>query len=167
MSYQKKAWACKQRELTESIVKDYDISVSRACKLTSLPRTMYYYKSQKDDTEVIEVLQDLAFKHTTYGFRKLYAYTRGSGKQWNHKRIYRVYKLLKLNRKLKGKCRLLSRVKQPLVKQEQINQSWSMDFMSDSMVGDRRFRTFNLINDCTREVLAIEIDTSLSSKRII
>jgi putative transposase len=128
---------------------------------------MYYYKSQKDDTEVIEVLQDLPFKHPTYGFRKLYAYIRRSGKQWNHKRIYRVYKLLKLNRKRKGKRRLPSRVKQPLVKQEQINQSWSMDFMSDSMVGGRRFRTFNLIDDCTREVLAIEIDTSLSSKRII
>jgi putative transposase len=128
---------------------------------------MYYYKSQKDDTEVIEVLQDLAFKYPTYGFRKLYAYIRRSGKQWNHKRIYRVYKLLKLNRKRKGKRRLPSRVKQPLVKQEHINQSWSMDFMSDSMVGGRRFRTFNLIDDCTREVLAIEIDTSLSSKRII
>jgi putative transposase len=128
---------------------------------------MYYYKSQKDDTEVIEVLQELAFKHPTYGFRKLYAYIRRSGKQWNHKRIYRVYKLLKLNRKRKGKRRLPSRVKQPLVKQEEINQSWSMDFMSDSMVGGRRFRTFNLIDDCTREVLAIEIDTSLSSKRII
>ncbi len=113
------------------------------------------------------MLQDLAFKHPTYGFRKLYAYIRRSGKQWNHKRIYRVYKLLKLNRKRKGKRRLPSRVKQPLVKQEQINQSWSMDFMSDSMVGGRRFRTFNLIDDCTREVLAIEIDTSLSSKRII
>lgn len=127
---------------------------------------MYYYQSQKDDTEVNEILQDLAFKHPTYGFRKLYTYIRRSGKQWNHKSIYRVYKLLKLNRKQKGKRRLPSRVKQPLVKQEQINQSWSMDFMSDSMVGGRRFRTFNLIDDCTRD-LAIEIDTSLSSKRII
>ena len=78
-----------------------------------------------------------------------------------------MYKLLKLNRKRKGKRRLPSRLKQPLIKQERINQSWSMDFMSDSMVGGRRFRTFNLIDDCTREVLAIEIDTSLSSKRII
>jgi putative transposase len=128
---------------------------------------MYYYKSQKDDTAVIEALQDLAFKHPTYGFRKLFAYIRRSGNEWNHKRVYRVYKLLRLNRKRKGKRRLPSRVKQPLVKQEEINQSWSMDFMSDSMVGGRRFRTFNLIDDCTREVLAIEIDTSLSSKRII
>ncbi|MFN5931396.1 MAG: DDE-type integrase/transposase/recombinase, partial [Sphingobacteriales bacterium] len=132
-----------------------------------MPRKMYYYKSQKDDTAVIEALQDLAFKHPTYGFRKLFAYIRRSGNEWNHKKVYRVYKLLKLNRKRKGKRRLPSRVKQPLVKQEQINQSWSMDFMSDSMVNGRRFRTFNLIDDCTREVLAIEIDTSLSSKRII
>jgi putative transposase len=128
---------------------------------------MYYYKSQKDDTEVIEALQDLAVKHPTYDFRKLFDYIRRSGKQWNHKRIYRVYKLLKLNRRRKGKRRLPSRLKQPLVKQELINQSWSMDFMRDSIVGGRRFRTFNLIDDCTREVLAIEIDTSLSSKRII
>ncbi len=128
---------------------------------------MYYYKSQKDDTAVIEALLDLAFKHPTYGFRKLFAYIRRSGNEWNHKKVYRVYKLLKLNRKRKGKRRLPGRVKQPLVKQEHINQSWSMDFMSDSMVNGRRFRTFNLIDDCTREVLAIEIDTSLSSKRII
>jgi putative transposase len=128
---------------------------------------MYYYKSQKDDTEVIDALQDLAFKHPTYGFRKLFAYIRRSGKEWNHKRIYRVYKLLKLNRKRKGKRRLPTRIKQPLLRAHLINQSWSMDFMSDSMVGGRRFRTFNLIDDCTREALAIEIDTSLSTKRII
>jgi putative transposase len=52
---------------------------------------MYYYKSQKDDMAVIEALQDLAFKHLTYGFRKLFAYFRRSGNTWNHKRVYRVY----------------------------------------------------------------------------
>ena len=110
---------------------------------------MYYYKSQKDYTEVIEVLQDLAFKHPTYGFRKLYAYIRRSGKQWNHKRIYRVYKLLKLIRKRKGKRRLPSRVKQPLVKTRADQSKLEYGFlpagrqvMSDSMVGGRRFRTF-------------------------
>lgn len=42
-----------------------------------------------------------------------------------------------------------------------------MDFMSDAMTGNRKFRTFNVIDDCSREVLAIEVDTSLSSKRVI
>lgn len=153
--------------MSEEIVAERKIPVSRACKIVSLPRSQFYYSSVKDDTEVIEALQDLAFAHPSYGFRKLFAYIRRSGKSWNHKKVYRVYKLLKLNKKRKGKRRLPARVKQPLVQQENVNRNWSMDFMSDSMVGNRKFRTFNVIDDCSREVLAIEIDTSLSSKRVI
>ncbi|WP_394342708.1 IS3 family transposase [Sandaracinomonas limnophila] len=164
----KKGWGpAKQRELTQQIVEEYEIPVSRACKLTKLPRSQYYYQSKKDDTEVIEVLQDLAFKHPSYGFRKLFAYSRRAGNVWNHKKVYRVYKLLKLNRKRKGKRRLPARVKQPLATQKNVNAIWSMDFMSDSIVSGRRFRTFNVMDDCSREALAIEIDTSLSSKRVI
>ena len=153
--------------MTEQIVSERKISVSRACKIVSLPRSQFYYSSVKDDAEVIDALQELAFKHPSYGFRKLFAYIRRSGKRWNHKKVYRVYKLLKLNKKRKGKRRLPARIKQPLIKQSQINNTWSMDFMSDAMVGNRRFRTFNVLDDCSREALAIEVDTSLSSRRII
>ena len=100
--------------MSEEIVLERKIPVSRACKIVSLPRSQYYYSSVKDDREVIEALQELAFKHPSYGFRKLFAYIRRSGKLWNHKRAYRVYKLLKLNNKRKGKRRLPARVKQPL-----------------------------------------------------
>ena len=141
--------------------------MSRACKLVSLPRSQYYYHSTRDDLEVINALQELAFAHPSYGFRKLFAYLRRAGKSWNHKKVYRVYKLLKLNKRRKGKRRLPQRVKQPLEKQQTVNKSWSMDFMSDTMVQGRKFRTFNVMDDCTREALAIEVDTSLSSKRII
>lgn len=156
-----------KKHLAEELVREQGVPVSRACKLVSFPRSQFYYSSKKDDSAVIEALQDLAFKHPSYGFRKLFAYLRRAGKQWNHKRVYRVYKLLKLNRKRRGKRRLPTRVKQPLTQQTLINQNWSMDFMSDSMVNSRRFRTFNVIDDCSREVLAIEIDTSLSAKRVI
>ena len=153
--------------MSEAIVEEHGIAVSRACKIVSLPRSQFYYRSKRNDTTIVESLQELAFKHPSYGFRKLFAYLRRSGKKWNHKKVYRVYKLLKLNKKRKGKRRLPARVKQPLQQQTAINKSWSMDFMSDSMVGNRKFRTFNVIDDCTREVLAIEVDTSLSSRRII
>jgi len=156
-----------KKHLAEELVREQSIPVSRACKLVSFPRSQFYYNSKKDDSAVIEALQDLAFKHPSYGFRKLFAYLRRAGKQWNHKRVYRVYKLLKLNRKRRGKRRLPTRVKQPLTQQTLINQNWSMDFMSDSMVNSRKFRTFNVIDDCTREALAIEIDTSISAKRVI
>lgn len=141
--------------------------MSRACKIVSLPRSQFYYHSTRDDAEVINALQDLAFKHPSYGFRKLFAYIRRAGNNWNHKKVYRVYKLLKLNKKRKGKRRLPARIKQPLTQQTMINKTWSMDFMSDSMVGGRKFRTLNVMDDYSREALAIEIDTSISAKRVI
>jgi len=116
---------------------------------------------------VITALQELAAAHPTYGFRKLLAYLRRAGKKWNHKRVYRAYRLLKLNKKRRGKRRLPARVKQPLVKQEELNISWSMDFMSDSLAWGSRFRTLNVIDDCNREALAIEVATSISSRRVI
>ncbi len=87
---------------------------------------------------MIEALQELAFKHSTYGFRKLFANLRSGFKLWYHKLVYRIYKLLKINRNRKGKRRLPARVKQPLAKLSEVNQIWSMDFMSDSMVGIRK-----------------------------
>jgi putative transposase len=148
-------------------VTEYKIPVSRACKLTGLPRSQYYYKSVKNDTAVIEALQKLSSDHPTYGFPKLFAYLRRAGRQWNHKKVHRVYCALKMNRRRKGKRRLPARIKQPLVQPPGINESWSMDFMSDSLVDGRKIRTLNIIDDCSREVLAIEIDTSLSAKRVI
>lgn len=135
--------------------------------MTNLSRSGYYYQSVKDDREAIEALQALAERYPVYGFRKLYALLRRAGRQWNHKKIYRLYQLLKLNKRRKGKRRLPSRIKQPLQQPQLINQSWSMDFMSDSLVCGRKLRTLNVIDDCSREVLAIEVDTSLPAPRVI
>jgi putative transposase len=156
-----------KKQLSKDIVEQEGISVSRACKIVSLPRSQFYYNNTKDDSEVVTVLQELAFKHTDYGFRKLYLYIRRSGKLWNHKKVYRVYKILKLNKKRRGKRRIPARVKQPLQQALAVNETWSMDFMSDSMVNCRKFRTLNIIDDATRAVLGIEIDTSLSARRVI
>ena len=75
---------------------------------------------------------------------------------WNHKRVYRVYFALKLNLRRKGKKRLPNRNQEPLAVPEQVNQCWSMDFMSDALFCGRRFRTFNVVDDCNREALPIE-----------
>lgn len=80
--------------------------------------------------------------------------------------MYRVYKLLKLNKNKKGKRRLPARVKKPLVQQATLNRSWSMDFMSDGLASGNKFRTLNVIDDCNREALVIEIATSITAKRV-
>ena len=130
-------------QLAEEPVRDQDVPVSRACKLVSFPRSQFYYSNKRDDKELIEALQELAFKHPSYGFRKLLAYLRRSGKPWNHKKVCRVYKLLNLNKKRRGNRRLPARVKQPLVQQERIKNSWSMDYISDSLMVIRKFKTDN------------------------
>lgn len=133
----------------------------------NLSRSVYYYQSHRDDGNVIEKLQGLAEKRPTEGFWKMYFRIRKEGLQWNHKRIHRVYKLLRLNIKRKGKRRLPTRVLHTLEAVNRINVSWSMDFMSDALLSGRKFRVFNLIDDFNREALAIEVDTSLRAERVV
>src|SRR5687768_10000558 len=90
-----------------------------------------------------------------------------AGSGWNHKRVYRIYCALKLNKRRKGKRRLPTRCPAPLVVPEAMNECWSADFMSDALWGDRRFRTFNVVDDFNREGLAIEVDFNLPALRIV
>jgi putative transposase len=144
------------------------LSIRRACSLVKLPRSvLMYHKKQKDDSSLIEALQELVDKHPTIGFWKCYYRLRRKGYGCNHKRLYRVYTLLKLNVRRRARRRLPQRIKQPLLVPQTINQGWSMDFMCDSLVDGRRFRLLNIIDDYNRESLAIEIDTSLPSLRVI
>jgi len=128
---------------------------------------MTYHKARKDDSSLIDALNQLVEKHPSIGFWKCYYRLRRKGFTCNHKRLYRVYTLLKLNIRRRPKRRIPQRVKEPLVIPEGINKSWSMDFMTDSLVDGRRFRLLNIMDDFNRESLAIEVDTSLPALRVI
>ena len=144
------------------------LSVRRACKLISLQRSVVTYrKVKRDDSSLIEALHELVEKHPTIGFWKCYYRLRRKGYGCNHKRLYRVYTMLKLNVRRKAKRRIPQRIKQPLIVPLSIDRTWSMDFMCDSLVDGRRFRLFNIIDDYNRESLAIEVDTSLPAQRVI
>ncbi len=144
------------------------LSIRRACSLVKLPRSVLSYcKKPKNDSSLIEALDDLVNKHPAIGFWKCYYRLRRKGYGCNHKRLYRVYTMLRLNVRRRARRRLPQRIKQPLVVPQAVNQGWSMDFMCDSLVDGRRFRLLNIIDDYNRESLAIEIDTSLPSLRVI
>ncbi|WKD51452.1 IS3 family transposase [Microbulbifer spongiae] len=119
------------------------------------------------DRDVIEPLLKLAEQCPGLGFWKLFDRLRRQGCTANHKRVGRIYRELKLNRRRRTKKRLPVRKPQPLVAPQQPNQVWSADFMSDALYRGPRFRTFNIVDDFNRECLAIEIDTSLPSARLI
>jgi putative transposase len=143
------------------------MSIDRACQVMSFTRSMWYYKSRKDDSEVENKLKQLAESFPTRGFGSYFGRIRNEGIIWNHKRVKRVYNKLGLNIRRKKKRRLPTREKQSLMVPKQMNKTWSMDFMQDSLESGRKFRTFNLIDDYNRESLAIEVDTSLTGERVV
>lgn len=144
------------------------VSVRQACKIVHISRSLIvYHKKQKDDSFLIDALHELVAKHPSIGFWKCYYRLRRKGIGCNHKRLYRVYTMLRLNVRRRAKRRLPQRIKEPLCLPEGLNHSWSMDFVCDSLVDGRRFRILNIIDDYNRESLAIEIDTSLPSQRVI
>ena len=128
-----------------------------------------YYKSQKKDSdiELIEVLNHLVQKHPRNGFKKLYLCIRSSGYEWNHKRVYRIYKKLGLTIRRKMKKRLPIRVQTPLISLQCQNEIWSMDFMSDTLWHGKRYRLLNIIDEFNRELLHVKVDTSLLARRVI
>jgi putative transposase len=94
-------------------------------------------------------------------------YLRNQGHRWNHKRIRRVYRNLCLNLHRKPKKRLAARTALALGVPALSDQTWSLDFMSDSLSSGRAIRTLNIMDDYNREALWIEVDTSLPAERVV
>jgi putative transposase len=151
-----------------TMVKEHGISHRQACKEAGWARsTSTYQHKLKDDSALIEQLQLLVHKHPAIGFWQCYYRIRRTGCICNHKRLYRIYTQLKLNIRRRCRRRLPARIKQALHKPGNINEVWSVDFMSDALWDGRRFRLLNVVDDYNREVLHIEADTSLPTVRLI
>ena len=119
------------------------------------------------EPEIANKLRQLAEHHPRWGCGKMTDYLRNQGHTWNHKRIRRVYRALSLHLQPKPKKRLPVRTARPLVVPAEANQTWSLDFMSDTLSDGRTFRTLNVIDDYNREALWIEVDTSLPAERVV
>ncbi len=145
----------------------YEVSITRACKVVDLPKSMYYYSSVKDDSLVINKLTELAQNKPTRGFPYYHRRIRNEGLLWNHKRVKRVYDLLKLNLRRKHKRRLPQRFREALYQPANVNQTWSMDFMHDSLTSGRKVRILNIIDDYNREALAIQAEYSHSGYSVV
>ena len=158
--------SCDRKALVEGIIEEENISVSRACNIVCLARSQYYYQSTRDDSEVIAKLEELARTKANRGFDNYYARIRNDGLVWNRKRVLRVYRLMKLTKRRKYKRRLPMREKRTLAVPSEPNNTWSMDFMSDSLINGRKFRVFNVLDDFNREALINEAYYSIPAKRV-
>lgn len=119
------------------------------------------------DAELIAALARLVEERPSRGYGKCRQLLARTHPQWNKKRIYRVYCAMKLNLRRAAKRRLPKRERVPLYVPRLPDRVWSADFMSDALNCGRSFRTFNIADDFNREVVHIEIDTSITSARLV
>jgi len=156
-----------RREVARWLHAEHSLSRRRAASCCSISSGCYRYESRrKPDDEIVDVLTRLAESKPRWGFGLMFGWLRLRGYPWNHKRVYRVYKELALNLRIKPKRRFPSRNPLPLDDAQAPNDCWSLDFMNDSLTDGRSYRTLNVLDDFSREGLAIEVDHSLPSVRV-
>ena len=145
------------------------ISIRLACTIYQISQTGYRYeaRARAENKQIADWLIRLTDNHRNWGFGLCYLYLRNVKHfTWNHKRIYRLYKDLGLNLRIKPRKRLHREKPEPLAVPTAINEVWPMDFMHDQLASGRNFRLFNVIDDHNREALGIEVDFSLPAERV-
>lgn len=146
-------------------MEEYEVSITRACRLMEIHRSYYYYTSSKDDADVEDAIREAG--RFGEGFWKIFKIIRRHGHTWNHKKVYRVYKSLHFEKRCRLKKRLPARVKTPLTTPEEPNTTWSIDFVSDVVESGRKFRVMNVLDDADRTVVAQEISMSMPAQRVV
>ena len=144
------------------------LSERRACDLIGLDRSTHRYRRRADrNVELRQRLRELAEQRRRFGYRRLHVLLCREGPAVNKKRVQRLYRQegLSLHGRRRKKRRAGLRVVLP--GPVAANQRWSMDFMSDALADGRRFRLLNVVDDWTRECLAIEVGRSLTGRNVI
>jgi putative transposase len=156
--------------MAQAAITKYDSSLRLACAAFGISETCYRYQAKlsSENDEIAGWLMKLTTKETDWGFGLCFDYLRNVKHfGWNHKRVYRIYCELALNLRIKPRRRLKRNKPEPLKEPIRKDQVWSIDFMHDQLVDDRKYRLFNVIDDFKREGLAIEASFSFPSLRVI
>lgn len=166
----KMARPSQRREMARCAVEGGQTSIRHACQTFEASETCYRYqaKASKENARIADWLVRLTTTIKDWGLGLCFLHLRNvKGFDWNHNRVYRIYRELELNLRIKPKKRIIREKPEPLSVPEAINQVWSIDFMHDQLSDGRSFRLFNVLDDFNREGLTIEVDLSLPSARVI
>ncbi len=145
-------------------VEEKGISIRLACKAFRISESCYRYKAKlsEENIRIADWLIRLTNTYRNWGFGLCFLYLRNvKGYAWNHKRVYRIYRELELNLRIKPKRRIQREKPEALHTATAPNEVWSMDFMHDELLDGRRFRLLNILDDFNREGLESEVDFSL------
>jgi len=153
-----------RREMAQRANDELNVSIRVSCCASGLSETCYRYQAKlsTENDEIADWLLRLSVTHKRWGFGLCFLCLRNiKGYGWNHKRVYRIYKELELNLRIKPKRRIKRDKPEALNVPDTINQVWSMDFMSDTLSDGRSIRTFNVIDDYNHEWLDLHLFESI------
>jgi len=156
-----------RREAVAHLCGTHQVSQRRACRTLGAERTSVRYRSRRpDDAGVRLRLRELAAKRRRFGYRRLQILLGREGIHMNHKKLRRLYREERLQvRRRIGRKRALG-MRSPLAVPQGPNQRWSLDFVSDQFGCGRRFRILTVVDDFTKECVALVPDTSLGGARV-
>nr|WP_256208686.1 DDE-type integrase/transposase/recombinase [Nitrosospira briensis] len=158
-----------KRILIEELCNHYRASLRQACALLRMSSLVYRYKSRARDSSVLRMrIKEIAATGVHYGYRRVHVLLQREGFEDNHKRVYRLYREEGLSLRLKRPKRNKSaRLRQPKHEVTAINQIWSMDFVADALFDGRRLRALAVVDNYTRESLAIEVGQNLKGEDVV
>ncbi|WCL50656.1 IS3 family transposase [Leptospira sp. GIMC2001] len=155
------------KEKAVSLLIQEGLSQNSSLKLLEYPKSTFYYKSKPPDTDTIDEIRRLAFRRKRDGYRRIYKKIRRSGKIVNHKKIYRLYRLEGLKIRTKSNKRKKTIPSKPLELPTKSNQVWSMDFVFERTLDQRKQRILTGIDHFSREYSILHVEYSFSSLKLI
>jgi putative transposase len=156
-----------KREAVAHMRTRFAVSERRACSVIEVDRMMVRYRSTRpDDAGLRERLKALAQERRRFGYRRLHVLLRREGHVVNHKRLFRLYREERLMVRRRGGRKRALGTRAPMMLPDGPNVRWSLDFVHDQLADGRRFRILAIVDDCTRECLALVADTSISGVRV-
>ena len=145
---------------------EHGVSQRRACKALQVDRSTVRYRSRRPDDSDLRAMRSVAIERRRFGYRRIHVMLARQGITINLKKLRRLYREegLQVRRRV-GRKRARG-PRRPMVLPDGPNQRWSLDFVSDAFTDARRFRLLSVVDDFTRECLALVADTSLSGRRV-
>lgn len=156
-----------KREAVAHLRSAFDMSERRACRNIGCVRMTVRYRSRRpNDDELRRRLRSLAFERRRFGYRRLHVLLRREGFAVNHKRLFRLYREERLMVRRRSGRKRARGTRAPMLVPQLPNERWSLDFVADQFIDGRRMRILVVVDDCSRECLALVPDTSISGIRV-
>jgi len=162
----------RRRRCVDHVVAKFSVSERFACKVLGQHRSTQRKRprGRPDDEVLTAAIIRLASRYGRYGYRRITAMLRSEGWTVNAKRVERIWRRegLKVPHKQPKRGRLwLNDGSCVRLRPEYPNHVWSYDFVESRTHNGRKFRMLNIIDEFTRECLAIRIDRKLNSTDVI